>query len=149
MENIEWKPLAINGTQVTVSSSGLVRRSNGKIIKSHQNNFGYHRVFINGAIYLVHRLVLLAFVGEPQDKYVGCHNDGDKMNNDISNLRWDTQSGNLRDRVAHGTMPERRTISEETKQAIRDSVGESRDKLAARLQCSTTTVSRIRKGAKA
>jgi hypothetical protein len=33
----------------------------------------------------------------------GCHNDGDPFNNAVTNLRWDTRSGNLRDKIAHGT----------------------------------------------
>jgi len=49
----------------------------------------------------VHRLVLFAFVGAPDDpKADACHNDGDSMNNRIENLRWDTRSNNLKE--AHG-----------------------------------------------
>ena len=54
----------------------------------------------------VHKLVACAFVGpQPSEAHVCCHNDGDKINNHFSNLRWDTQSGNLRDRWRHGTAP--------------------------------------------
>jgi len=51
----------------------------------------------------IHRLVLLAFVGEPPDGMECCHNDGNPSNNALSNLRWDTKSANQRDRLAHGT----------------------------------------------
>lgn len=50
----------------------------------------------------VHRLVLLAFVGPCLDGMEGCHNDGDKTNNAVSNLRWDTASANSLDKVRHG-----------------------------------------------
>jgi len=33
----------------------------------------------------------------------GCHNDGVKTNNAISNLRWDTRQNNLADTRRHGT----------------------------------------------
>jgi hypothetical protein len=53
----------------------------------------------------VHRLVLSAFVGDCPPGMVGCHNDGDKSNNRVSNLRWGTPKENARDMIAHGTAP--------------------------------------------
>jgi len=32
-----------------------------------------------------------------------CHNDGNRLNNKINNLRWDTLSNNQLDRKKHGT----------------------------------------------
>lgn len=56
---------------------------------------------------LIHRLVLLTFVGEPPLPGMhGCHNNGCPTDNRLSNLRWDTCKGNLADRRAHGTQPE-------------------------------------------
>lgn len=51
----------------------------------------------------VHRLVLLSFVGLPPYETEGCHNDGNPENNHICNLRWDTRTGNMQDKVLHGT----------------------------------------------
>lgn len=50
----------------------------------------------------VHTLVLRAFVGPPPPGAQGCHNDGDKSNNQLGNLRWDTAKGNIDDRKRHG-----------------------------------------------
>jgi hypothetical protein len=50
----------------------------------------------------VHTLVLTAFVGPPPPGMECCHEDGDKWNCRLSNLRWDTPTGNHRDRVRHG-----------------------------------------------
>lgn len=51
----------------------------------------------------LHRLVTNAFLGEcPRDKEV-CHNDGDKNNNNLSNLRYDSHKNNYADREKHGT----------------------------------------------
>jgi hypothetical protein len=44
-----------------------------------------------------HEVVLMTFVGPRPDGLVACHGDGDKTNNRLSNLRWDTQSANQRD----------------------------------------------------
>lgn len=51
----------------------------------------------------VHQLVLKAFIGPRPDGYDACHCDGDRDNNRLDNLRWDTRSANTLDQVAHGT----------------------------------------------
>lgn len=51
----------------------------------------------------VHRLVLEAFVGPCPAGMEACHSDGNKINNRLENLRWDSRSGNQADRVQHGT----------------------------------------------
>lgn len=50
----------------------------------------------------VHRLVLEAFVGPCPDGLEGCHFDDDPWNNRLSNLRWDTRSGNKSDEIRNG-----------------------------------------------
>lgn len=55
--------------------------------------------------YKVHRLVLGAFVGPCPEGLECCHNDGDRRNNSIGNLRWDTRESNIRDRTKHGRLP--------------------------------------------
>jgi hypothetical protein len=50
-------------------------------------------------IRLVSRLVLSAFTGEPRANEFACHNDSNPTNNCITNLRWDTQTGNMKDRT--------------------------------------------------
>ena len=73
------------------------------------NSNGYKSVHIgvNGTKYtaLVHHLVLAAFLGPKPKGQFGCHNDGNPMNNCLSNLRWDTHKGNMADRKAHGMYP--------------------------------------------
>ncbi len=51
----------------------------------------------------VHSIVLEAFVGSCPKGKQGCHNDGIKYHNWISNLRWDTPKKNAADKVKHGT----------------------------------------------
>ncbi|WP_051233125.1 HNH endonuclease [Pseudonocardia asaccharolytica] len=52
----------------------------------------------------VHRLVLLAFVGEPpDDKPNALHRDDDPANNCVENLYWGTRSENTDDSVRNGS----------------------------------------------
>ena len=52
---------------------------------------------------LIHQLILETFVGPKPKNYEGCHYDGDRINNELKNLRWDTKSNNQKDAVKHGT----------------------------------------------
>lgn len=53
-------------------------------------------------MFTIHRLVMLAFVGPRPDGLDICHNNGDKKDNRLSNLRYDTRSANNLEAVAHG-----------------------------------------------
>lgn len=52
------------------------------------NNRGYYSVGIKRKTYMVHRLVALAFIPNPDNKPCVNHLDGNKTNNHISNLEW-------------------------------------------------------------
>lgn len=52
---------------------------------------------------LVHQLVLEAFIGPRPEGMVTLHRDGDPKNNQLRNLRYGTQSENMRDAIRHGT----------------------------------------------
>lgn len=91
------------------------RKIPGKIIKQSIINSNYKIVGLskNGTSdhILVHRLVLLAFVGQCPPKMQCRHLDGDKHNNRLSNLTWGTSSQDQEDRRRHGTMPTGEDIS--------------------------------------
>lgn len=83
--------------------------ANWRRISTHRDSRGRERCELRDAEgaprkAFVHRLVLLAFVGECPIGMECCHNDGDSTNNDLRNLRWDTHKSNINDKVSHGTL---------------------------------------------
>jgi len=54
-------------------------------------------------LFAVHRLVLLAFVGLPEEGQEACHNNGQRGDNRLCNVRWDSHQLNNADKVKHGT----------------------------------------------
>lgn len=65
---------------------------------------GYLQVWLRGVHRTMHSLVMEAFVGPRPEGMQVCHNDGNRENNRLSNLRYDTPSANAADRYLHGTM---------------------------------------------
>jgi HNH endonuclease len=51
----------------------------------------------------VHQLILLAWVGPCPDGCEACHNNGNRADASLSNLRWDTRAKNHADKRRHGT----------------------------------------------
>jgi hypothetical protein len=74
----------------------------GRILRPADNGHGYLFVNIAHKSPRVHCLVLETFVGPRPDGMEACHNDGDRRNNRLTNLRWDTSRSNSLDIVRHG-----------------------------------------------
>jgi len=55
---------------------------------------------------MIHRLVLETYVGPCPDGMECCHNNGDRDDNRLENLRWDTRKANRADSQKHGTWPQ-------------------------------------------
>lgn len=61
------------------------------------NSTGYRCVRIDGKSFLVHRPVAERFINKPDHvRNVVNHKDGDKLNNNVSNLEWCTISENIK-----------------------------------------------------
>ena len=86
---------------------GQKRRFKGKQLAQATNRHGYPMVVLSRPgitkSMKVHRLVLSAFIGPPQESDVCCHANGIRHDNRLTNLRWGTQSENMFDRRRHGT----------------------------------------------
>lgn len=50
----------------------------------------------------VHRIILLAFIGPQPDGQQACHDNGNRADNRVTNLRWDTPKANSADSKRHG-----------------------------------------------
>ena len=79
----------------TISTLGNIKNNKNKIIK-HQNNINAFTVIlvgINGRkTLLVHRLLALTFIPNPENKPFVIHIDNNSLNNVLSNLTWATSS---------------------------------------------------------
>lgn len=121
--NEEWRPVVGYEGAYEVSSLGRVRSLDrivpvaggsprplaGRILSPFRwDAMGHLGVSLGagrGNRYYVHHLVLASFAEPRPPGLVACHNDGNPSNNALTNLRWDTISGNARDKMLHGTDP--------------------------------------------
>lgn len=83
------------------------RRYTGKILRPGINRHGYPMVQLTNASKTksakVHRLVLEAFVGQCPEAFEACHNNGDRSDARLTNLRWDSRTNNMLEKQVHGT----------------------------------------------
>lgn len=160
----EWR--AVPGwPEYEVSAHGDVRRRLkggspvAKVGRALRPSPGrYPHVYLHGAAgkrhYTVHRLVALAFIGEPPSAtHQVAHNDGDTANNHYQNLRWATPKENMADKVGHGTMaygekagPKKFTERMVAHIRLISSKGVSHEILAEIFETSQSHISRIVRG---
>ena len=89
-----------------ISTYGLIRnKKTNKTLKPRGNNNQYPHVLLYGNIkrdVQIGRLVAETFISNPNNLPEVNHEDGNKWNNNISNLKWVTKSENCKHRDAMG-----------------------------------------------
>lgn len=94
--------------RVIVRNTGSPQTWRGRILFQGSHAYdGRHSVSLYAEgrreTHRVAPLVLQAFVGPRPEGMFCCHRNGDCTNDRLSNLRWDTPSGNELDKRRHGT----------------------------------------------
>lgn len=109
-----WKeiPFEIIGkNNYYVSNKGSFKNNKGVIKNDYKYNTGYKRIHINNKNYLLHRLVALTFLENLENKEYVNHIDGNKLNNELTNLEWATCLENNMHKIQTG-------LSNSTKKVI-------------------------------
>lgn len=105
-----WKTINIFSGQYKINEKGEVFNTlTNNYIKGDINNFGYYRVCLwenrKKKRFFRHRLVAEYFLDNPENKKFVNHIDGNKANNNLSNLEWCTRSENEKHAFKTGLKP--------------------------------------------
>lgn len=122
LENEEWKPIVGYESAYEISNLGRVKAlsrtqkmpGNGGfkvspeiILKQHKTNHGHLYIDLTKENkrkkYLIHRLVAIHFISNPNNYPNVLHGDNDSTNNNKNNLSWGTQAMNMHDKIRHST----------------------------------------------
>lgn len=110
----EWKDIKGYEGYYQISTDGTVRSLDryvaqpiighrifhGKVVGSFVSKRGYRNVILHKGGIKKHRplhiLLAVAFIENPENKRTVNHKDGNKLNNALSNLEWNTDKENIR-----------------------------------------------------
>ena len=111
----EWKDIKGWEGVYEISNLGNIKR-NGKTLKisvwSKYKVVRLHEKERTKTMY-VHRLVAMNFIPNPENKPMINHKDGNKLNNEVSNLEWCTRQENEVHAWTHGMKEKIRITSKE------------------------------------
>lgn len=93
----------------TDGSIWSIKQGRLKRLKDTPDTYGYLSYWLcvggKSAHKFGHKMVLEAFVGPCPSGLECCHFDGNRQNNSLFNLRWDTRKANSADCIRHGHRP--------------------------------------------
>lgn len=84
-----------------VTECGRIKKSCGKELFGSDKD-GYIRVYVNGRLARLHRIIAETFVPNPNNYPEVNHKDGNKKNNRADNLEWCSRKQNMRHAVKAG-----------------------------------------------
>lgn len=103
-ENNLWAPVKRYEGLYEINQQGevksLQKKNYGYIMNQRIDRAGYYTVRLmkpglKSSTQYVHRLLGMAFIENPENKCCINHIDGNKRNNDLSNLEWATMAENM------------------------------------------------------
>lgn len=101
-----WKTLIYNNSEydtLEINECGDLRnKKTQKMYKSSVTGSGYLGVCVslgsreNKKLFKIHKCVASTFIENPENKPYVNHKDGNKLNNNVDNLEWVTESENVK-----------------------------------------------------
>lgn len=86
-----WKNVPDMNNRYEASNMGQIRlAANKKILKLQKNNAGYLRISLMKKSYLVHRLIAITFIPNPENKKTIHHKNMIRDDNNVTNIEWST-----------------------------------------------------------
>lgn len=87
-----------------IANDGTIWGPSGNVLTQRINRDGHVTVTIRGKTRLVHKLLLITFVGPVPSGMETRHLDNNPANNDLSNLEYATHAVNMADKKTFGTV---------------------------------------------
>jgi hypothetical protein len=94
-EAFEWFSIPNLSMPYYINTEGTIINEYYKRMSVSIDKLGYNRISINKKNYLLHRLIALVFVPNPNKKPEVNHKNGIKTDNRIENLEWVTRKENI------------------------------------------------------
>lgn len=141
-------------SKTVMSGRGYVARLHGDRIMKVNNTKTYSYVILQNSkqikSFLVHRVVALLFIPNPENKPQINHIDGNKNNNHVDNLEWCTRSENMRHAHKNGLVREtkyRGLLRESDVLKIKERLrlGEKYKSIAMDYNCHIETIGHIKR----
>lgn len=152
----EGRIRSVDATQEITPKDGrstFTRLKKGQVLSTCQGSNGYSYVGLrktqnakNAQFQPVHHLIALTFLGKRPKGKVVCHSDGDKENNRLGNLRYDTATENHLDIYRIGGKCGKLSTEQAKDVKNRLARGESKNSIAKCYGISRTAVRYIAKG---
>lgn len=151
----EGRIRGVDRLQVVVYKDGRSgsRLLKGRVLSTCPGSNGYPYVGLrktqnakSAQFQLVHHLIALTFLGKRPKGKVVCHSDGDKENNRLENLRYDTETENRLDIYRIGGKCGKLSTEQAKDVKNRLARGESKNSIAKCYGISRTAVRYIAKG---
>jgi len=105
-----WKPIICNPSYFASNMGRIVsaKKPIPQLLSLNNLRSGYRSITMfqnkKTTSYLVHRLILETFKGSCPDGMEASHKDGNRLNNRLDNLTWESHRSNMDRKLSHETI---------------------------------------------